>query len=122
MPAGVVDVGSPGLWPDVVEVLLDEDADEEGVTVAVVEVPLLVAEVLSAGALGLAPPPLTAIEMPPLARTLTLARMVVVIVVDVVPEDVPVAALDEPAVPPGVGSVGGATGRTIAGATAADPS
>ena len=67
--------------PAPVEPEVDVDVDE---SVGDVEEPSGVVEVLtpSAGALGLAPPPLRAVEMPPVARTLTLVVVVVEIVVD----------------------------------------
>lgn len=74
---GVVDpvVEAPGVWlVPVTDVPLDV-----GVWVGVVEDPPVVVEVLpSDGALGLTPPPLSAVEVPPVGRSLTLTVVVVV--------------------------------------------
>jgi hypothetical protein len=56
---------------------------EVGVTVGVVEDSPVIAEVLlSEGAVGLTPPPLSAVEVPPVARSLTFAGVFVVIEVE----------------------------------------
>jgi hypothetical protein len=72
---GVVEVGSPGVSVDA------EDVAPVDVVlcVGVVEDPPVVFELLlSEGAVGLTPPPLRAVEVPPVARTLTLTGVVVV--------------------------------------------
>jgi hypothetical protein len=73
--SGVVEVESPGVSVDPVDVApLDV-----GVCVAVVEDPPAVFEVLlSEGAFGLTPPPLSAVEVPPVGRGLTLTVVVAV--------------------------------------------
>ena len=73
--SGVVEVGSPGVSVDA------EDVAPVDVVlcVGVVEDPPVVFEVLlSEGAVGLTPPPLSAVEVPPVARSLTLTGVVVV--------------------------------------------
>lgn len=76
---GVVEVGSPG----VPVVAVDVAPVDVGVWVGVVEDPPVVVEVLlSEGAVGLTPPPLRGIEVPPVARSLTLTGVVVVIEVE----------------------------------------
>jgi hypothetical protein len=58
--------------------------DELAVSVRVVEAPSLLVEVLlSDGAVGLTPPPPIGVEMPPVARSLTLVGPIVVIEVEV---------------------------------------
>jgi hypothetical protein len=78
----VVDDESPGVW-------LDPVADVPvtvGVSVGVVEDPAVVLEVLlSEGAEGLTPPPLWAVEVPPVGRSLILTGVFVVIEVDIEP-------------------------------------
>ena len=77
--SGVVEVESPGASP----VSAVELPVEVGVAVGVVEEPPVVLEaLLSEGAVGLTPPPLNAVEIPPVARSLTLTGAVVVIEVE----------------------------------------
>lgn len=72
-PSGVVGV------PDVALGVVDEVPLGAGVSVGVVDDPSTVAEeVLSEGAAGLTPPLPGVVEIPPVARTLTLTWMVVV--------------------------------------------
>lgn len=75
-PSGVAGVDEPGVGLDAVgDVLVGV-----GVTVGVVEDPPVVVEgLLSSGATGLTPPLPGAVEMPPVARTLILTGVVVVI-------------------------------------------
>jgi hypothetical protein len=81
-PSGVVDVDEPGVVEDGVD---DAPvAGGVGASVGVVVDPLVAVEVLlSAGATGLTPPLPGAVEMPPVARSLTLTGVVVVIEVEV---------------------------------------
>lgn len=79
---GVVDVGSPGVWLDVV----DGVPVEVGVSGGVVDDATGVVEVvLSDGAEGLAPPPLRAVEAPPVECSLILTGVVVVSEVEIGP-------------------------------------
>ena len=73
-PCGVAEVGSPGVPVDDVDVA----PVDVGLCVGIVEDPPVVLEVLSAGAVGLTPPPLSAVEVPPVARSLTLTGVIVV--------------------------------------------
>lgn len=88
--SGVVDVEDPDVAPEpVVEAPVEDKPEVElelevEVSVEVVEGSPVVAEVLlSDGAAGLTPPFPGVVEMPPVARTLTLTGAVVVIRVEV---------------------------------------
>jgi hypothetical protein len=89
-PSGVVDVEDPGVAPEpVVEVPVEDEPGVElelevEVSVEVVEgSPVVDEALLSEGAAGLTPPLPGVVEMPPVARTLTLTGAVVVIWVEV---------------------------------------
>lgn len=85
---------------------VEPGAVEVAVSVEVVDVPSPVpAAMLSPGALGLTPPPLITVEMPPLARSLTLVTTVVVEPEDAELPDAPVpdAELPAPAPAPAAG-------------------
>jgi hypothetical protein len=108
---GVVDpvVEPPGVWlAPVTDVPL-----EVGVWVGVVEDPPIVVEVLpSEGALGLTPPPLSAVEVPPVGRSLTLTGAVVVMEVEfgAVAPDLVDAVAESP-----LAAAAAAGGRTTSG-------
>lgn len=105
--------------PAPLELELEVDVD---VSVGDVEEPSGVVELLTplAGALGLAPPPLRAVEMPPVARTLTLVVVVVEIVVDACAAGLPEVGAPLPALASPTGARVGATniGWDAAGAAA----
>ena len=86
-PSGVVDVEDPGVAPavDVVPLGVEPEVElEVEISVGVVEgSPTMVEALLSAGAAGLTPPLPRGVEMPPVARTLVLTGVVVVIGVEV---------------------------------------
>jgi hypothetical protein len=81
-PSGVVDVEDPDVAPGADDGVPAELEVE--ISVGDVEGPPVAAEVpLSDGAVGLAPPLPAAVEMPPVARTLTLTGVIVVVEVKV---------------------------------------
>ena len=114
-PSVVVDVESPG----VPLVSVDGVPVGVGVSVGVVEDPPVVAEVLlSAGALGLTPPPLSAVDVPPVARSLIFTGVVVVIEVEIGAGGP--GLVDALAVSP-LATPGGGCVRAISGKGEADP-
>jgi len=120
---GAVDpvVEAPGVW---LEPVVDVPV-EGGVWVGVGEDPPIVVEVLPPeGALGLTPPPLSAVEVPPVGRSLTLTGAVVVMEVEFwagAPDLVDAVAESPLAAATGVcvRSTSGATGTIGAGSLAA---
>ena len=78
--ASVGDVGSPGVWLDVVDGV---PVEAGGVVGVVDDSPGMVEVVPSEGAEGLTPPPLSAVEAPPVACSLILTGVAEVIEVEI---------------------------------------